>query len=193
MAKLSLTKANGALMPTSAADQETIQKLKAGAVIECEFKRTRNPAFHRKYFALLNLAFDYWEPKGGLIPDTEMRGIMGLAKHLAEIGGEPLLEAARDYVRKINRHRAENFSSVEKDFEAFRRWVTMEAGFFELRQSPAGIIKRPASISFASMEEDEFEGVYKAVFNTLWRFVLSSVFKDENDVHNAVEQLLGFA
>lgn len=193
MATLMLTKINGALMPTSAADLETVQKLKAGTVIECEFKRNRNPAFHRKYFALLNLAFDYWEPKGGLIPESEMRGIMGLAKHLAEIGGESLLEAARDYVRQTNRARVASFSSVQKDFEAFRRWVTMEAGFYELRQSPAGIIKRPASISFASMTEDDFDGVYKAVFNTLWRFVLSSIFNDEAEAHNAVQQLMGFA
>lgn len=193
MATLSLTKANGMLMPTSQADIEIVQKIKAGAVIECEFKRRRNPAFHRKYFALLNLAFDYYEPKGGLIPEQEMRGIVWMAKVMASHFGDDVLDIAREQTKKLLIHRSEQFPSIEKDFEAFRRWVTMDAGFFELRQSPAGIIKRPASISFASMEEDEFEGVYKAVFNTLWRFVLSSVFKDENDVHNAVEQLLGFA
>lgn len=193
MATLSLTKMNGTLIPTSAADIETVQKFKTGTVIDCEFKRSRNPAFHRKYFALLNLAFDYWEAKGGLIPESEMRGIMGLAKHLAAIGGESLLEAARDYVRQTNRARIANFSSVQKDFDAFRRWVTMEAGFYDLRQSPAGIVKVPASISFARMSEDEFDGVYKAVFNTLWRFVLSSIFKDEAEAHSAVQQLMGFA
>ena len=47
------------------ADTETAalhSKLKIGEVLHGDFKRMRNPRFHRKLFALLNLAFDYWEP-----------------------------------------------------------------------------------------------------------------------------------
>lgn len=38
-----------------------------GAVLYADFKQARNPAFHRKFFALLNLGFDYWQPTGGTI------------------------------------------------------------------------------------------------------------------------------
>lgn len=34
---------------------------KLGAVSHGDFKQFRNYRFHKKYFALLNLAFDYWE------------------------------------------------------------------------------------------------------------------------------------
>lgn len=194
MATLSLTKLNGSLIATSELDSELIAKIKNGAVIECEYKQKRNPAFHRKFFALLNLAFDYYEPKSGLIPDSEMQGIMGLAKHLGKVaGGDAIVEAARDYARGLLKQRAGRFDDVQKDFESFRRWAISEAGYFELKQTPKGITKVPASISFASMDQDTFDSMYTAVFNTLWRFVLSSVFGDEQEAQKAVDQLMGFA
>lgn len=39
-----------------------IKHLEPGEVIEVSFKLIRNSRFHRKFFALLNLAFDAWEP-----------------------------------------------------------------------------------------------------------------------------------
>jgi hypothetical protein len=38
------------------------QKTKLGQTIHADFKLTRHPLFHRKFFALLKLAFDSWEP-----------------------------------------------------------------------------------------------------------------------------------
>ena len=37
-------------------------EIRTGEVIRCTFTKMRNPRFHRKYFALLKLAFDSWEP-----------------------------------------------------------------------------------------------------------------------------------
>lgn len=63
MTALVLTKAaGGALIPVDAQAADYIAKLKLGAGVTVEIKRHRNPAFHRKYFALLNIAFDAWEP-----------------------------------------------------------------------------------------------------------------------------------
>jgi len=42
--------------------EEFHQKKKMGAVIHSDFKEMRNSAFHRKLFALFNLAFEYWKP-----------------------------------------------------------------------------------------------------------------------------------
>jgi hypothetical protein len=52
--------------PTTAAIHA---KQKLGAVNSAEFKQIRNARFHRKYFALLNLAFDYWD-----VDDREYKG-----------------------------------------------------------------------------------------------------------------------
>ena len=193
MAKLILVKTQGGLVAATEHDQQTVSKIKIGAVIECDFTQKRNSKFHRKFFALLNLAFDYYEPKGGLIPDSEMRGIKGLAQYLANYAdSEPLLEAARQYAKSLLKSRGEKFTAVEKDFEGFRRWVTLEAGYYTLIQTPVGITKTPASISFAKMTEEEFQGLYKSVFTVLWRVVLAGVFENEQQAENAVNQLLSF-
>lgn len=44
-------------------DVETMAKWRVGDVIRCKVSRMRNPKFHRKYFALLNYAFDHWNPE----------------------------------------------------------------------------------------------------------------------------------
>ena len=63
MKELVLTKApGGALIPADPQAAEFIGKLKLGQGVTAAIKRHRNPAFHRKFFALLNLAYDAWEP-----------------------------------------------------------------------------------------------------------------------------------
>lgn len=63
MKELVLTKApGGVLIPVDPQATEYIAKLKLGQGVTATVKRHRNPRFHRKYFALLNLAFDAWEP-----------------------------------------------------------------------------------------------------------------------------------
>ena len=52
----------GALIPVDPQAVEFISKLKLGQGVTAAIKRHRNPAFHRKFFALLNLAYEAWEP-----------------------------------------------------------------------------------------------------------------------------------
>jgi hypothetical protein len=63
MKEIVLTKvAGGVLAPIDPQAAEYIAKLKTGAAVRATVKQQRNPRFHRKFFALLNLAFDAWEP-----------------------------------------------------------------------------------------------------------------------------------
>lgn len=63
MTDLVLTKtASGALSPIDPQAVEFIAKMKLGAAVTATVKRHRNPGHHRKFFALLNVAFDAWEP-----------------------------------------------------------------------------------------------------------------------------------
>lgn len=67
MKEIVLTKvAGGVLAPIDPQAAEYIAKLKTGAAVRATVKQQRNPKFHRKYFALLNLAFDAWEPAANL-------------------------------------------------------------------------------------------------------------------------------
>ena len=53
---------SGALMPADPQAAEFVAKLKLGAPVRAEVKRVRNYQFHKKLFALLNFAYENWEP-----------------------------------------------------------------------------------------------------------------------------------
>lgn len=57
-----LIKTLNGLIPGDEDTEEWYKKLKLGAGVRADFAVMRNIKFHRKLFALLNLAFDYWEP-----------------------------------------------------------------------------------------------------------------------------------
>lgn len=42
--------------------EELHRATKLGQYVHADFRRMRNSGFHRKFFALLNIAFDAWEP-----------------------------------------------------------------------------------------------------------------------------------
>lgn len=56
--KLYLRKINNAYILDSGDDSD----INFGEVISAEIRRPRNYEFHKKYFALLNIAYDVWEP-----------------------------------------------------------------------------------------------------------------------------------
>ena len=62
---------NASFVPASEDDAELLSKVKTGETVRLTLVRPRNIKFHRKYFALLNLAFDYWEPPQG----KDMEGV----------------------------------------------------------------------------------------------------------------------
>lgn len=195
MAELALIRTAQGLVPATEADRETMQKWKAGQVIHGKFTKMRNARFHGKFFAMLDLAWDYWEPVGGLIPRQEMRGIRGLAKFFEDANGKPgqLSVAVDSYIAQLEADRAARFPAVDKSREAFREWVTIEAGHFHLVRTPEGIRKEAKSISWASMDEFSFQPLYRDVFNACWRLVLSAHFESEQAAMAAAEQIGSFA
>jgi hypothetical protein len=187
----------GILIPATPETSEILQsKIKLGDVLITEFKKVRNPAFHRRFFALLNLGFEYWEPTGGAISSNERKLVTGYAKFLSAYGSNEsaLLDAAEQYLAQVASRRVTNGISLCKSFDAYRSWVTIEAGHFDAIELPDGTLrKHPRSISFASMDEVEFQQLYKAALDVLWRWILSRAFRSRADAENAAAQLLGFA
>ena len=106
-------KKGNALHPTHDSDRELVNKLKTGEAYKAKIVKPRNYEFHKKYFALLNLAFN-------------------------------------------NQDEFDNF-------EKFRFIMTMKAGFFDAIKTDKGVVYMPRSISFASMDDVEFERVYNAM------------------------------
>lgn len=54
--------ANGCLVPVDQQGTEAIAKMKLGQGVKVTLTRHNNVAFHRKLFALANLAYEAWEP-----------------------------------------------------------------------------------------------------------------------------------
>ena len=196
MAQLQLIKhSSNILIPATPETSDFLQsKCKLGAVLVADFKQVRNPAFHRRFFALLNLGFEYWEPSGGAISSNERRLVTGYAKYLASFGGSEtaLLDAAEQYFVRIADKRTGSISAC-KSFDAYRAWVTIESRHYDVIQLPDGTLrKHPRSIAFANMDETEFQQLYKAALDVLWRWILSRSFRDQREAENAAAQLLSF-
>jgi hypothetical protein len=59
---VNLTKTPVGFIPADSESGEWANKIKIGQVVHADFKRMRNYKFHKKLFALLNLAYEYWQP-----------------------------------------------------------------------------------------------------------------------------------
>ncbi|MFP2239933.1 DUF1367 family protein [Pseudescherichia vulneris] len=196
MAQIHLIKsANMTLTPANAEASDLLQRVKMGVWLNCKITQARNYLYHKRFFALLNLGFEYWTPAGGIITPAEKEYLSGYIRYLISIVGndDTLLQTELDYNERAGQRRA-NGHAIVKSFEAFRKWATVEAGFYDEFVLPDNTRRREArSISFANMSEQEFHEVYKAVFNVLWNYILSHAFSSRQEAENVAMQLLEYA
>ena len=66
--KINLKKVFGGFVPADPQATEYMDKQANGTYLTCEIKKPRNGKFHRKYFALLNTGFEWWNP---FVPEIE--------------------------------------------------------------------------------------------------------------------------
>lgn len=60
--KIQLVKTRTGLIPDDPTSEAWFNKLKVGDGVHAEFKKIRNYAFLKKWFALLNIGFENWKP-----------------------------------------------------------------------------------------------------------------------------------
>jgi hypothetical protein len=146
---------DGRLGPINDEGAELLKKIKPGYVIECRITRKRNSTFHRRFFKLLDVAFDAYEETA---PHVEYHGVRVLP----------------------NRDR-------------FRKDIIILAGFYEPTFNIKGELRmEPKSISFASMDQDEFEHLYSAVLNVVLTRILSARGYSEESLRAHVDRVLSF-
>lgn len=132
-----------------------VVKLDAGEISFLDFIIPRNGKFHRKYFALLDVGYDCWEPS------RKRKSYKGMA--------------------------------VEKSREQFREDITILAGYYEQTFNLKGEMRlRAKSISFANMDDIEFERLYQATVTVLLREVCHN-YKDRAELDSVVDQMMRFA
>ena len=83
---------------------------------------------------------------------------------------------------------------VAKDFDRFRKDITIMAGFYKAVYNARGELRLEAdSLSFASMDEDRFEQVFRAVLTVVWNRVLRNAgYESPEDVERVVNELMRF-
>lgn len=144
----------GMLAPVDDVGADYISKLKMGYGVRLNLTRVRNPRFHKKVFALFQLAFEAWEA-----PVLEYKG-----------------------------------EQVSKEFEQFRKDITVIAGHHNSVVNLRGEVRLVAkSLAFASMDDEEFERVYKSVLEATWKNVLRNHgYKSSEEVESVIKRLTMF-
>lgn len=114
---------SGFLKPAYESDHEAFKKMPINEIFEIEYTKARNVDFHRKFFALLNLAY----------------------------------QNQSDY----------------RLMEDLRRDLTITSGYYEehVNKITGECYRTAKSISFASMDEIEFNGVYNAVKDVIHKWL----------------------
>lgn len=183
------------LIPADPGTSEYLQLIPVGQLLCGEFRKPRNYAFHKKYFKLLSLGYHYWTPTGGLIEQSERKLIYGYIEFLSQnlAHRDALYNSAEMYLNTVGLVRSRE-TVLLKNFESFREWATIQAGFYDEYTMPDGSRRKIAkSISFASMDDSQFNGVYQSVLNVLWNYILRRKFSSPDEIENAAAQLMSFA
>lgn len=188
----------GQFIPATDYDRDLIAAIKVGQATKHKItsKSVRSIEQHRFYFAgILGLAFDYWEPKGGLISSAEKEVLKNFAGWLDHKSGNSgaIYRAARQYLVEMKGIRGAKIEVPKKNKEALHRWIKQEAGLYQLELSPAGIRKEVSSISMGDMKQEQFNKYVDDAFNVVWNLVLSSKFENEEQAKNAINQLLAIS
>ncbi|EKN4774192.1 DUF1367 family protein [Yersinia enterocolitica] len=185
------------LTPATVEDSDFLQRIKIGEWIQAEFRRVRNYQFHKRFFKLLQFGFDYWTPAGGVLTHQERQLVDGFVNHLIRVSGqqhsESLTAVADKYLLEVGQLRTKDIALL-KSFEPYRGWAIVEAGYYDEVILPNGLRQRiPKSISFANMDEDTFQSLYKSVFNVLWNSILHRSFRSQQEAEGVALRLLEFA
>ena len=112
-----MKKTKQGLTPLYNSGYDSYQKLKIGWEGEVTFKQVRNYEFHKKFMALINMAFENQD--------------------------------------KYN------------NFDHYRKRLTIKAGFYTAYEMDGWTHKEADSISFASMDEIEFEDLYSKMLDVI--------------------------
>ena len=83
---------------------------------------------------------------------------------------------------------------VEKNFDRFRKDLTIMAGFYESYVNFKGEVRLEAkSLSFDKMDEEEFAQVYKGFLDVIWTRILKSKgYETPEAIDDYVNKLLRF-
>lgn len=184
----------GAFVPANDHDQEEAKRLKAGRPYKLTATQwsERTAGYHRRYWQLVTLTLEYWEPAGGLITSAEKKTLSGFIDFLAEHSGgrdaaTAIANAAQIYLGRVESARSRRVAAPEKSKKALHEEIKLKAGWVEHQPTSNGLRVVTKSINFNAMDELEFREFYKDAFRVCWQMVLVNVFTSQKDAALALE------
>lgn len=192
---------NGAVVVETAYDRNLLKSLPIGSAVKITpMKNNRNYQHHKKFFALLEAGFEYWQPEFQVLAESEKWIGDQIAKRFAKYSNNPT--AYREFCKpivdevlgEVEKHRRDKLDyEGMKTLEAYLNHVMKKAGFYDIKPSQdGGTFKERWSISFANMSQEKFNEVYKGVYGVIWNETLCNVYENEWALDNKISQLIGF-
>ena len=116
----------------------------------------------------------------------------------ADLDGKKRLRLGEEYEVIIKRPRNIRFhklffallnighqnTSLELPFEAYRKYVIMKAGFYNVYNTGKGQFFEAQSIAFGAMDEDQFKEVYSRVLDVIIEDIGAGKEEIENELIN---------
>ncbi|WP_333609473.1 DUF1367 family protein [Arsukibacterium sp.] len=192
--EITMVKTPQGLRPVTQHDVDELAKLKVGQGVKVTITQVkpRSLQHHKLFFGgLVELAYDAWEPKGGLLSPAEKQTLKLFFDWLNSKGVDTanLREAGRAFLSELMQRRGSKIETPQKSKQALLDWIKLESGHCDIQVTPTGIRKSPKSINFNSMDQDQFNQFYQAAFSVCWKFILSRQFESEEQLQNAIDQL----
>lgn len=192
---------NGAVVAETDYDRNLLKSLPIGSAVKImPLSNNRNYQHHKKFFALLEAGFEYWQPEFSVLTQAEEWIAQAVAHEIAVAASDknlyqnvtkPIADRVLEKVRS-NRESKLDYEGM-KTLEAYLDHVMKKAGFYDIKPSQdGGSMKERWSISFDNMSQEKFNDVYKGVFGVIWNETLSNIYESEWELDNKINQLIGF-
>jgi len=155
---------NGKLVALDNDSQQAINKITEPVVLTV--KKSRSSRYHRKFFQLLNVAYQYWKP----VYNNEFHSKSENFVRKAGLTREQINLFKEVYKKELK------ILEPKKNKEQFRKDLTIKAGFYEIDYRIDGTPRVNAkSISFDKMSHEEFHKLYGKVKNVIYDMILKDI------------------
>jgi hypothetical protein len=146
-----IRKLHHSFVPVDQGQLDVMEELAPNSEFKAVLTQPRSLPFHRRFFALLDVAFDAWEPEPQFYKGVQ----------------------------------------IEKNRERFRKDIVIMAGYFTPVVNVKSEVRLEAkSISFAKMDQAEFEALYSRVIDIVLQKIMTNYTRD--DLDEQVSRVLGF-
>ncbi len=181
-------------------DKDLFLGLPIGTPVEITPKPKRNLGHHRKFFALMKLGMEYWQPDISMISRPERWIAHQVAKNFAKASDNENFyeeygeDIANKTLQDVTKHRKSELNvDAFHNIDQYRKKIMIDAGFFDYILLPdGGAILEPNSIAFSKMSQEKFNEIYRGCFSEIWQQTLYQVFDSQEDMQTAINEMMSF-